>query len=103
MSATTRTAALELLGDTKANCRRCRPSTACSCKSGLRSVSSLKKMKTLVDKVASSMLTDTSLNPQTRQEVLQRLIHASVIALKQSEPLQQDAAAGPTAKNPVQK
>lgn len=55
-----------------------------------------KKMKTLVDRVASSTLPNESLNPQTRQEieVLQRLIHASVIALKQSEPLLQDGNTG---------
>mmetsp|Transcript_29960 Transcript_29960/g.52578 ORF Transcript_29960/g.52578 Transcript_29960/m.52578 type:complete len:556 (+) Transcript_29960:206-1873(+) len=47
-----------------------------------------KKMKTLVDRVATMTLENDNLNPQTRQEieVLQRLIHASIIALKQSDP-----------------
>eukprot|EP00954_Amorphochlora_amoebiformis_P020393 1339140-Amorphochlora_amoeboformis.AAC.1 len=46
-----------------------------------------KKMKKLVDRVASSTLSDGSVSQQTKQEiqVLQRLIHASVAALKQSE------------------
>lgn len=98
--------ALELLGDTKAKLQALQTKYSVQLQERTAVCVILeKKMKTLVDRVASSMLTDTSLNPQTRQEieVLQRLIHASVIALKQSEPLQQDAAAGPAAKNPVQK
>jgi len=59
-----------------------------------------KKMKTLVDRVAHSTFGNAAVDPQTRQEVevLQRLIHASVIALKQSESSITDGDDAPSSK-----